>query len=130
MRGGFVSAPYQDIISYVEQNTGPDDNVLVWGGESQVNFFTQRAAPTRFVYQFPLYERNYVTATIVEEFLNDLLINPPEYIFDSYNWRSPLDKFDPLSPTNQSMWQDFKNMYTLEGHINTWDIYKLNTADE
>ena len=45
---------YAPVVSYVIENTAPDDQVLLIGAESGVNFMAARKAPTRYVYQYPL----------------------------------------------------------------------------
>ena len=45
---------YAPVIEYVIQNTHEDDQILLIGAESVVNFLTRREAPTRYVYQYPL----------------------------------------------------------------------------
>jgi len=67
-----------EIISYIRNNSAPDDFVLMWGAEASYNFAARRASPTRFVYQTPLYnEKNMGTVT---EFLQGILTNKPRLI--------------------------------------------------
>jgi hypothetical protein len=72
-----------EVVEYIESETVPGDTVLFWGAESAYNFLSRRAAPTRFVYQYPLMTQNYATAGMVEEFTGDLMNNPPVFIVDT-----------------------------------------------
>ena len=67
------------VASLVPQN----ETVLVWGAEPSVNFLAHRRAPTRYGYQYPLFQRTYADASRVYEFLSDLRANPPAAIIDS-----------------------------------------------
>jgi hypothetical protein len=75
---------FTDTVNYIETNTTPADTVLVWGAETTINFLSRRAAPTRFVYQFPvLLGRDAMTEAWIIEFLGDLQAHPPVYIVDT-----------------------------------------------
>ena len=47
----------------------------MWGGEPGINFVAQRQAPTRFIYQYPLYRRGYESPGKIEEFLRALALS-------------------------------------------------------
>ena len=59
-------------IDYIKTMTSPDDPVLILGAETYINYFSQRKSPTRFVYQYPLYEEGYVSEAMILEFLTDI----------------------------------------------------------
>ncbi len=69
--------------NYLAKRTTRDERVLVWGAEATINFLTRRAAPTRFVYQYPLYTAGYTRDELVEEFLRDLQRTPPRFVVDT-----------------------------------------------
>jgi hypothetical protein len=73
------------LINYVKSVTAPDESVLILGAESYINFFAQRKSPTRFVYQYPLYEPGYVNEEMVLEFLSDIINNRTRIIIDPGN---------------------------------------------
>jgi hypothetical protein len=64
-------------LNYVLENTQPDEYVLVWGNEVWVNYLTDRAAPSRFIYQYPLINPDYVSSEMAETFLNDIIQKKP-----------------------------------------------------
>lgn len=72
-------------VNIIVSETEPHDLVLMWGAEAWVNFVSRRAAPTRYVYQYPLVTPGYVDATRIDEFLSDLAHRPPGIIFDTHN---------------------------------------------
>ena len=49
------------VINYIKSVTTSDNYVLLWGAEASINYATQRRSPTRFVYQYPLYQKDYVS---------------------------------------------------------------------
>jgi len=69
----------QRSIEYIKQETSPDDSVLMWGAEAGVNFASGRRAPSRFAYQYPLFNG----AEDIEEFVSDVQRNAPVLIFDA-----------------------------------------------
>lgn len=72
---------YAPVIDYVSRNTNPNDRVLLIGAESVVNFLTRRAAPTRYVYQYPLALLG--RRPMFEEYFNQILSNQPTLIIDT-----------------------------------------------
>jgi hypothetical protein len=68
-----------------------------------LNFITGRKAPTRFVYQYPLFTKSYRQSQLTWEFLNDLIENPPEIIIDG--WKDT-DKVPPLNQIDRSNWSN------------------------
>jgi hypothetical protein len=71
------------VIKYVEDATQPGDTVLVWGNDVWINFLADRAAPTRYSYQFPLFMPGYTNKDLVLSFLNDLQTTPPVLIVET-----------------------------------------------
>jgi len=69
----------QRSIEYIKQGTSPEDSVLMWGAETGVNFASGRRSPSRFTYQYPLFDG----AEDVEEFVSDVRQNAPALIFDA-----------------------------------------------
>jgi hypothetical protein len=62
---------------------------------------THRNAPTRYVYQYPLYTRGYQTTAMVEEFFRDLASAPPAVIIDTSTTNSLVP---PLEPSQRATW--------------------------
>jgi hypothetical protein len=96
--------------NYIVHYTADDDPVLVWGAETAINLVTHRDAPTRFVYQYPLYARGYQTAAMVEEFGRDLAMRPPALIIDTSTTNSLVP---PLDRSQRATWAPDDPAYGL-----------------
>lgn len=112
------------VVSYVQARTGPQDYVLVWGAESQINFFSERKSPTRFVYQYPLYQRGYTNPRIVEEFLTDVIRNRPKLIIDTNTPGMPLYGFPVDAPGMESSVAYLRCHYRPSQTFGTWIAYE------
>ncbi len=82
---GLVDVGPQELVTYIRQNTAPDETVLMWGAETAYNFAARRRSPVRFVYQYPLYRSDYANKENVTEFLTDLEQNPPRLVIMASN---------------------------------------------
>lgn len=99
--GKGLGDPRRQAAQYVSNSTRQGDYVLVWGGEPGVNFIARREAPTRFIYQYPLYRRGYQSAEKVNEFLRSLMANRPALIIDT----SPTTEFvPPIDQARRAQW--------------------------
>jgi hypothetical protein len=86
LRASLVRAVYREtpsIINYINNSSEEHDYVLIWGEESTYNFVTKRAAPTRFVYQYPLLLSGYDNSLHIQEFINDIIEKQPVLIIDT-----------------------------------------------
>jgi hypothetical protein len=72
-----------EATAYVVDHTTSTDGVLFWGGEGGLNFTTGRRSPTRYVYQYALYMRDYQSADRIGELLLALQREPPALIVDA-----------------------------------------------
>ena len=88
-------------FEFVRSHTTEGDTVLAWGAETVVNLMTSRPAPTRFVYQYPLYTRGYSQSALFEELVASLEKNPPRLIIDTVNGYTPF-----VDQTNQVVYSD------------------------
>ena len=115
---------YNDVISYVKLHTSEDDFVLVWGAETGINYATQRRSPSRFVYQYPLYQAGYVNQKIIEEFLGDIVRNKPRLIIDTKNPDTPIYDFGIASPKIEADLQFLQSNYQIEEELGPWTVYE------
>ena len=128
-------------VEYVRRYTELTDYLLVWGAQTEIYDLTERPAPSRFVYQYPLTKLGYDMARVTNEFYKDLLAHPPELIIDTRNRALP-----PLDAELLPRWQprpghgwhdglqdiiDFVEAnYVLESdEANGWFIYRLQNRD-
>jgi hypothetical protein len=70
------------VVQYIEDVTEPGDTVLVWGNNVWINFLADRASPTKYSYQFPLFMPGYATEARVLGFLAALQAAPPILIVE------------------------------------------------
>ncbi len=111
------------VVSFIQDFTSPNDFVLIWGAEASINFLAERQSPTRFVYQYPLYQDNYTNEDLILEFINDVINNKPRLIIDSYNPRTPLYDFPIQSQRINQYIEQVKANYQLMKTIGSWAVY-------
>ncbi len=129
------------VVDYIKNSSNPSDFVLMWGAESSYNFVSERRAPTRFVYQYPLYWHGYQNEKMIKEFLNDITMNKPMLIIDTSttdirippldikdrrNWTSGSNTFR-IIPQMNDIFQYIDANYYFAGFIGekNWRIYKI-----
>jgi 4-amino-4-deoxy-L-arabinose transferase-like glycosyltransferase len=121
----FYAQPTGDseLIAYIQDNTSQQDMVLMWGAESAYNFMTRRASPTRFVYQYPLYN-GYGGKAYLSEFLNDILVNRPRLIIFSSNAKFSDFRFPRRDNQIGALMDQVKSRYTETVELGDWLIYR------
>lgn len=112
------------LIEYVQIVTAPDDLVLLWGAQAEVNFFAKRKSPTRFVYQYPLYIQGYTSEEKILEFLESVVETKPILIIDTKNPFTPLYDFPIRTRNIDTHLEWLKSNYQIVKAIDTWVIYK------
>ncbi|HCR71131.1 MAG TPA: hypothetical protein DIW23_06780 [Anaerolineae bacterium] len=110
-------------IKYIILETGEDDTVLIWGAEASVNFFTKRKSPTRFVYQYPLHQNNYVTEEMILEFLDDIIKNQPKLVINADSSKTMYEFPIRSSLINEKV-ATIQSQYCLIGEIDQWAVYE------
>jgi hypothetical protein len=53
-----------EVSRWIEQNTGPDDRILVWGDSGSIHWLTKRQSVTPYFYHLPLLSHGYDVASI------------------------------------------------------------------
>ena len=121
--------------------TEPNDRILVWGRGPALYLLSDRDAPTRFFYHFPLIKPNYANQSLREEFVSDIKENKPKLIIDM---RYP--GFPPLDSDASHDWpQDHRYLhdpsefeplfdlveedYIVFGRFAGYTVYKLGSDD-
>lgn len=117
---------YNEVISYVKLHTSEDDFVLIWGAETGINYVTQRRSPSRFVYQFPLYQAGYADQKIIEEFLGDIIQHQPPIIIDTQNSDMPIFDFGITSPEISNDLQFLQSNYKDVNKFGPWVVYEYD----
>jgi hypothetical protein len=123
--GSGVVQPSEDseLIAYLQNNTSPQDTVLMWGAETSYNFVARRASPTRFVYQYPLYN-GYGGKVYLSEFLNDILVNKPRLIVLAKNDKLSDFRFPRRDNQIGGLMEQVKSLYPPTAEIGgQWQVY-------
>jgi len=133
------------IADYIRANTDPDDTVLVWGGQSGINFMAQRDSPVAQIW-YPLYVDSPVTPKLVDGFLHDVSENKPELIiadeFHSPSEIPPIDASHRDIQLSNDQWISrntakldqffsfFDANYTFETVVDKLVVYRLNRVGQ
>jgi hypothetical protein len=104
-----VSPTYDLVNDYISRTTRPGDTVLVWGALPVFNVLSSRHAPTRYIYQYPLYTPGYQRQELVTQFISDLNAKRPVLIIDA----SPLDPTVPPLTADLPRWSFKRGRYRL-----------------
>ena len=94
------------VSEIVESYSGDEDTILVWGTYPQIYLMTERDAPTRFFYQYPLLKKGYWRESDHAEFFSDVVSNPPTVIVDARHPSLP-----PLDAASRNDWSPSKRQY-------------------
>jgi 4-amino-4-deoxy-L-arabinose transferase-like glycosyltransferase len=112
------------ITSYIQNNSAPDDFVLMWGAESTYNFVARRVSPTRFVYQTPLY--NEKDKDSVTEFLQGILINKPRLIVLRSEDKLSDFRFGYRDNQIGGLMDQVKMLYENSAIVGNWVVYNYS----
>jgi hypothetical protein len=119
---------YALVIDYLAKNTQENDQVLLIGAESVVNFLARREAPTRYVYQYPLALLG--RRPMFEEYFNQILANKPTLIIDTRGQERLEEKlYTPLQKRSQIVRDGVKYLgenYQPVAQFGDWFVYKFN----
>ena len=118
-------APYEETLSYIQENTNPSDYVLQIGNEAGINFASKRISPTRFIYQKPLRWDGYVTTDLIEQFLTDIIQHQPKYIIHTTP-DSPMFKFPVSNAKIDNDIQTIETHYCKVEKLDSFIIYKYS----
>jgi hypothetical protein len=126
------------MAAYVRQNTKPDETVLTWGFNTQVNFLADRRFPTRYMTQLALFRPGYGSPARFQELLGELEAHPPRLILDTHlypfvtwNTQSGQCSYDKATlPDGLDKVLDYVcQNYTLAELFgkDQWSVYRLRT---
>lgn len=69
--------PVQEMFADIRNYSDCCSFLLVWGAEPQINFALEKDSPSRFFYQYPLFNDNYATSEMISEFSKDVVAKKP-----------------------------------------------------
>ena len=103
----FNTFPTTEIETFINENTSPDDTVLLWGGDTRYNYSTGRRSPTRYTYPFVLMNCTYASYAKWKEFTDQIITNPPAMILEMKTltfpvyWEVPENCFNQKEEMNR-----------------------------
>jgi hypothetical protein len=69
-----------EIAEYIERNSSPEDTVAILGSEPQICFYSGRRSATRYIYTYPLMDRNEYTITLQKEMIQEIDSARPKFM--------------------------------------------------
>jgi hypothetical protein len=118
-------------VDKVSNETGPADNIYVWGFDPLVYYLSGRNCTSRFIYNFPLLWKGENSA-LKKEFMNEVEKYPPKMILVAKN--DPLLYISGYNEDSKQLldrFTEFKGYldarYNYETSIDDFDYYKLRT---
>jgi len=127
-----------ETAAYIIENTKSNENILVWGAEPSIYFFSNREPPTRYSYLYPLLNYHSATQSPSLEFYEDLTFTEPIMIIDTQNIDFPkihIDhkgmcstKYLDLSDGLKQVMEYICIHYSFQEEIGPegWKVYYLN----
>lgn len=118
------------IAEYVAARTEPDDRIWLWGNHSVIYYLSQRASPTRFIFNSPLMARigpNPYQSRWFDEIERALFAEPPTYIIVTwydrtwFDYQNPNQQFDAIPAFSEFL----QRYYRQEIFLGRFAIYRL-----
>ena len=122
------------VLEYTADNLGEDDRLLFWGSELALNWLTGVPNPSRHIYQAHLLDPAYVTQTMIQEYLSDIITHQPVIIDSTVSegglppLDAPPDRWpDTLRPVYQFVYDN----YTFERNLTPqrWPVYRIGIPE-
>lgn len=116
---------YASVLTYIDKSTNDNDQVLLWGAEATINYFSDLQSPSRFVYQYPLYTPGYTSKAMIEEFLSDIVQNKPALIINTKNSKTPFMEFNLTSINIEEDLRYIRSRYSQVETLGSWVVYEF-----
>ena len=95
-------AERDEVIAFLEANTGPDDLILIWGIEAGYSVVADRDMPRGYTVSYPYATDGYATDDMTAALMASLERQPPLYIFDGGTVADGLTP--PIDPERRAAW--------------------------
>lgn len=115
------------LIAYILANTDPQDRVLIWSGETRINFLAKRASPMRYAHTYLLRRSSPTRQSRLRRAMTDLMRNKPRWIIGEPNSEPLLSQFSTAEPEIAAASKEFLQAYKLRETVNGWRIYESRT---
>lgn len=94
LTGAVTADELPGVVTAIVSRTTPTDTVVIWGHETLVHFLAQRAAPSRFTIDGPLWVEGSYTEQYRTEYVASLRANPPRLFVVVHDDETPLESVD------------------------------------
>ena len=117
-------------IDYLRDNAEPGQPVLFLGNHVAISWFTDHPSPTRYVYQTPLFDEDYLRTEMADEFLADIVSTQP-VIIDTFRDRDLLAEIDlyvaGAPQAMQPFYEYFQDYYAFDEQLSLtgWRAYQF-----
>ncbi len=113
------------VVNYLKNNSNSSDKVLMWGGETVMNFYSKRVSPTRYVYQYALYKEKYADVNKLKEFFNDVIENKPRFIIMATGQNKIPRRFtNNSSDETDALADQIRSMYLRVEKLGIWWVFE------
>ncbi|MGD9891084.1 MAG: hypothetical protein AB7U18_07300, partial [Dehalococcoidia bacterium] len=128
--GGYTVS--QQAAQYLQQHTGADDQIYVWGYDPLLYLLSGREHANRFVYAFPMMS-DWAPPEWRDEFIADMQADPPMYFVAQHDQGGPWITGHEIDPANYIPWlpplqQWLESNYEFETTIGSFEIYRRRTG--
>ena len=127
-----TSAQIEQVLQAIQENSAPQDKVLVLGAESSLNFLAKRFSPSRYVYQYPLIQRGYGTQKLWESFFNEIVDEEPVVIVNTTSTDPIFMGYQPGYWDGSIFVEEFLSFEPIQHNcrldetILYWDLYRCD----
>jgi 4-amino-4-deoxy-L-arabinose transferase-like glycosyltransferase len=97
------------VAKYIEENTSPNDRILVLGSEPQIYFYSRRISATGHIYMYGLMENQKYARSMQQEMIREIVSANPEIIVVVTAMTSWL-----IRPDSDTTILDWTNHYAAE----------------
>jgi len=99
--------------------------VFIWGAQhAMVNFYSNRASPSKYIYVFPLQRIGYTSEDKILEFLEELEKGKPALIINAEPKKGFM-KFPIHTPAIEEKINQLMGQYYQADFLGEWQVYKL-----
>lgn len=115
----------KDALQIIEDETSTNDYVLILGAETALNFQSSRDSPTKYAYQYPLIEEDYVTEAKLNEFYSEINNNKPKLIIDTTQSNGDFTRKDLSISFLSEFYSNeyFRGKCTYYQALEDWDFF-------
>jgi hypothetical protein len=126
--GKWRYSDFAEISSYLSGHSRDTDHILIWGWDPLVNVLSERPAPTRFAFAYPLASEGPLQAAYRSRFMREMQTSPPRFIVvDTTDpWELPAKPGLTLLSEFPAFSSYLHREYTQVARVDAFQIWGLN----